>query len=370
MILSRIQILGFILLVALSCKKKDNEPLFDSMGLSAAIGSAEIFPIPQASSFQFSDTIIVNEIRNGVEEACTTFSVKAKSRFEELSVFYATNYSEIWPGNIVQGKYVQESGRLVSFAGSGIIRKPIEVGISGSMRSTPALVIQNPSEASVSKKITDNHYFFWFDSPLFTFLEGKRNYSKNQVSSELGFNAGWLTGNVSVLLSNVSTTTSESIVLSLKQVYYTASCNRPLSPSDFFAPGTDVGSVKSLVVAGNPPLYIQSVQYGRVALINIKTASKSDQVIRAFKIKLGIISGNLTFEDEQLLESSEYSVFVAGGPAIDAWRIENIKNYFDSGNVFNPRTGVVPVSFTLNHLKDNSPYMFGTQFDYRLNTCN
>jgi hypothetical protein len=78
------------------------------------INIGDIPPPPPATSVKYRDTALEDVLVNGVTKKCRTYMADRIQRLSSFDYFYAEDKGDIWPGNLVQSKYLRENGRLVS----------------------------------------------------------------------------------------------------------------------------------------------------------------------------------------------------------------------------------------------------------------
>jgi thiol-activated cytolysin len=350
-------ILFFIVLF--SCRKKNEE------NINSLASSAGKFPEPPQNSERYSNPEIDSTLQGTAYIKCTTQTVNVVKRLEDYQYFYSQDYAEIYPGNIVQGKFLKD-GRLSSIG--EFKRQDLNILMQNSTRSK-SILVSDPNRESLTKAVTNNDYYFYFDPPLFTYVNCVRAYSKQQVTLSFGINANWLLANVGAKFEVTNEVGKSTVFIQLKQIYYTASVGYPDKASAFFDKKVKAKDLKNIFTQENPPAYINSVSYGRIAIAKVTSSYTKDEVIAALNANFKVYNVNLTSQQTQILNSCQYEVIAAGGPAIDTWDITKLSNYFTEGNTFTNRTGAVPVAYTANYLVDNSPFITHTVTDYVKRDC-
>jgi hypothetical protein len=342
-----------------SCRKKNEE------NINSLATSAGKFPEPPVNSERYSNPEIDSTLQGSIYIKCTTQTVNVVKRLEDYQYFYSQDYAEIYPGNIVQGKFLKD-GRLSSIG--EFKRQDLNILMQNSTRSKSISVL-DPNRESLTKAVTNNDYYFYFDPPLFTYVNCVRAYSKQQVTLSFGINANWLLANVGAKFEVTNEVGKSTVFIQLKQIYYTASVGYPDKASAFFDKKVKAKDLKNIFTKENPPAYINSVSYGRIAIAKVTSTYTKDEVIAALNANFKVYNVNLTSQQTQILNSCQYEVVAAGGPAIDTWDITKLSNYFTEGNTFTNRTGAVPVAYTANYLVDNSPFITHTVTDYVKRDC-
>lgn len=117
------------------------------------------------------------------------------------------------------------------------------------------------------------------------------------------------------------------------------------------------------------PIYINSIIFGRMAIIAIESNYSYDALKVAFKASLsaGIVDAdlNITAEQKKILQESQIKLFVSGGISQDVAKIvegfDEFKNFIINGSEFTRDVPGVPIFFTANYASDNS--VFNTTFE-------
>ncbi len=344
-----------------SCKKEEK----DEIAIDALVSNASKFSAPPENSELYSNAIIDSVLQGGVYQTCTTQTVNVVKRIEDYQTFYTQDNSEIFPGNIIQGKYLKD-GRLNSIG--EFKRQPLTILLKNATRSK-SVAVETPTRETLTKAVNGNDYYFYFDPPQFTVVNSVRSYSKTQSLLSLGLNANWLVADIDTKFTVTNEVGKSTVFIMLKQIYYTASIGYPDKPSKFFDKKVSAKDLKNTFSKENPPAYINSVSYGRIAIAKITSSYTKDEIIALLNAKFNVISGGITSQQMQILSSCEYSVVAAGGPAIDTWNIDKLSDYFTGGDVFSDRSGAVPVAYTANYFIDNSPFITHTVTEYTKRDC-
>jgi len=350
---------AFLLIASFSCRKQRLEKIDDS------IIAAGKFPDPPPNSETYSNPVIDSILQGTVYLTCTTETVQVVKRIEDYQTFYVQNSSEIYPGNIIQGKYLK-NGSLNSIG--EFKRQPISIMLKNATR-TKSVDVKDPDRISLTKAVSDNDWYFYFDPPLFTYVDCVKAYSKEQSLLSFNINASWLVGSIDAGLSLTNEVGKTDVFIMLKQIYYNASVGYPRKPSAFFHKSVKPKDLEHIFSTENPPAYINSVSYGRIAIAKVTSNYSKDEIITSLNAKFGVISGGVTAQQTTILENCAYEVVAAGGPAIDTWNIEKLSEYFEGGNTFTNRSGAVPIAYTANYLIDNSPFLTHTVTEYIKRDC-
>jgi len=360
----QIFLFGLIVLV-FSCKKEETVNK-DSNGLNYTVDSLNTLPAPPINSSKVIDTVIENIIMNGVSTKCSSLVVERIQRVTEFNSFYDLDKSDIWPGNIVQGEFVQSQGKVVGIG--AFPREPINITITGS-QGTKGLNVIDPNKSNITSYISNNSRYFWFMPPLYTYQQCEIKYSKEQTFADFGLSYQFLAGNLKFKFDDITTTGSNSMYMLIKTIYFHASVEYPSNPAGFFKIGTVASDLKRVMSKTNPPAYISSVSYGRMAVVKLESTYSQRDVVTALNIYFGKIVGNLSIGQRTLISDLKLTLESTPGPSTTISTIEDLNSFLNNTSEYNHRTGFAPVSFEVRHLTDNSPLMSHTGFVYKINQC-
>jgi hypothetical protein len=355
----------FIVCVFFSCAK-ENTIQKDSAGLNLTVDSLNILPSPPGNSSKVIDTIIENIIINGASTKCSSLVVERIQRITEFNSFYDLDKSDIWPGNIVQGGYIQSQGKVVGIG--SFPRENINITLSGS-QGTMGLNVADPNKTNTLTAISDNSRFFWFMPPVYTYQQCDIKYSKEQSFADFGLSYNFLGGNFKLKFDDVTTSGSNSMYMLIKTIYFQASAEYPSNPAGFFKTGTVASDLKRVMSKANPPAYISNVSYGRMAVVKLESTFSQRDIVAALNIYFGKISGNLTVGQKSLISNLKLTIESSPGTSTTINSIEELNYFLNNTSEYNHRTGFAPISFEVRYLTDNSPLMSHTGFVYKINQC-
>ena len=73
------------------------------------------------------------------------------------------------------------------------------------------------------------------------------------------------------------------ILVNFTQAYYTIDIDAPTSPKDFFDPAVTVEDLKPFCGPDNPPLYIQSITFGRRVIFAVESNESATDIKAALE---------------------------------------------------------------------------------------
>jgi hypothetical protein len=317
------------------------------------------------------------ETESGVNHIKTT-PFEASLTFDEMAGFNP-NAGVLWPGALVQGGSLR-TGNLA----------PIPVA-----QAAETVVISNVSPTAGTQNV---RYAEFVDHPTYGSAEAARqklvaqalapnakfSYSASQFYSvddamlRVGASASYLGASIKAQLESESYKSKTNLIAKFTQEYYTVA-GEPRSVTNFFAKGTAPESLKRFSdPVTNPITYVQSVTYGRMALLVISSEYSYDRLKKAvdaaYNSMSGGASGSYTNELQSIVENSEMKLIVFGGdagaalqvvaadaahalPAFQAWITNN-------GKPLEIKTGV-PISYRISYLKDSQIARLSFVTDYQ-----
>lgn len=120
-------------------------------------------------------------------------------------------------------------------------------------------------------------------------------------------------------------------------------------------------------------LYVNSVTYGRMAIISIESDSSYNAVKSAFKMALNIkkVNGEISMDAKakKLLEEADVRIWIRGGNGEDVVKtikgFDEFTNFIVNGGTFTKDVPGRPIFCTVNRVDDNSAYALQFNTDNR-----
>ena len=111
----------------------------------------------------------------------------------------------------------------------------------------------------------------------------------------------------------------------------------------------------------SPPVYVQSITYGRRVIFSVQTSRSATEVKAALEASYGFAGGGLDIEvsteNREVLEESEIRAFVLGGSGEDATSAINgfdgLIQYIQNGGSYSKDSPGAPIAYKLAYL-DNA----------------
>ena len=290
-------------------------------------------------------------------------------RYNEFSVADLMSEANIektilYPGSILRGEsFLNEKYDPV------VLHNPFNpvtlfLTINGSNREIKKNVIPKGSE--VFQALTDltlgNSAFF-----SSKYIPANYTYESEKVTTEESFKktinlhikanfAGIANSSFDYDYNKSNVKSSSYILVKLRQTVYSAGID-PVHWSNWVQ-----GDISVLDSGPYEPVYISSIDYGRVAYLLIETKKSSQEIGNMVKgavdFKIGRISagGNYQKNEEfkKLFNSNKIKVSVLGGPSKIVTNYDQFMNYMELFGEENAIASSAPISYTIRRLKDNT----------------
>lgn len=271
----------------------------------------------------------------------------------------------VWPGQVIQGKALKGGG--VAAIGP-FARTPGTINISTELvTTTPAAQHAHVAEPSAANVDHARRTILNAIRPTDSAGHLKAEFEQASTLREVGINAGL---NVSGSAFNVDANMSlnqtfrESCVVGIvRQTFYSVSFEPSAAGANGFWPeSVGMPQLSQYMGTDNPPLYISSVQYGRMICILAKGKFSSQELKAALTARYNAsvnVGGNLSVRDQQVLSQSNVMIYTIGVPGYANFQtltspVTELDRVFKSGLSFNLQNPGAPVSFTAKHIADNT----------------
>ncbi|MBU6325557.1 MAG: thiol-activated cytolysin family protein, partial [Bacteroidetes bacterium] len=344
------------LLLTTSCRK-DKEPVKPATDINGTVDAAGTPTLPPANSIRYRDTAVEQILVNGSPVPCTTYMVDRVQRINTFDYFYTEDKADLWPGNVVQGKYLKEQARLISLG--AFPRDRMNFTFQGSQGSG-SVSLDHPDNSSYQAAFSKKSPYFWFMPPLYSYQNTQISYTTEQGLLDLGLNLNFLAGGLGTRFQYINTNGLTTLYLFVKNVYFNVSAQYPTNPAGFFGAEVNVSDLKRVVSGDNPPAYVSSVSYGRIALVRAVSAYSQREVKTSIDLFLNGLGASMTATQRKIASELQLTVEAAPGPAYTIKTLDDLNQFINDGAQFNHRTGCVPVSYEARYLSDNSPLITHT----------
>lgn len=282
----------------------------------------------------------------------------------------------VFPGQVVQGRSlvvgdVAPIGPLPRMGGTVEIVTDILSGTPGSQSrrvAAPDSAIVNETRREILRGLTPT------DSPgiLKPLFLSASTY--REVGVKLGLNVKGSAFGVDANASLNQTHRRSTAVATIRQTFYSVTFTPDGPQAGGFWPAGQVreGDLAPYMGAGNPPLYVDSVQYGRFICVSAQGAFSSSELAGAISVQWTAAvsgTGSIDVRTKEILESSEVRIYSLGVPGrlnfqTIANPIAELQEVFKNGLRFDMQNPGAPISFTCRHIADNNLAHVGLVADY------
>jgi hypothetical protein len=314
---------------------------------------------------------------NGVDYAVTSVRRRLVNQIVDQAFMQDQAELGVWPGQIIQGAPLLASD-VASIP--GFPRRPGTVEVVTNLVATnpgaqsrtvtaPTAAKVNAARREILQAIRPS------DSAGIVKVDAERASTYNEFSTKFGFHvkgaAFGVEGNLD-LNGNYKETTA---VLVVRQVFYTTT----FTPSGPGASGLwdeqkmTYDDLEPYAHPGNPPLFVDSVSYGRFICVSAQGAHSSNDLTAALKGSwTATVSGDadLTVKQKQILESSRLKVYTIGVPGRSGFQsladpVAELDQVYRAGLQFSVDSNPgAMVSFTARHIADNTLARVGMVADF------
>jgi thiol-activated cytolysin len=311
------------------------------------------------------------------DNICSYRKFKQTSRYDQF-VALQPNSATLYPGNIVSG-LGSSVGLLTPL---GLAQAPVTLSISlenikgkaGTTLKEPSLLAFREARNEILAAGISGA------TPAAIDLQVYQVYSASDIGVKIGAGVNWSGGGkVAASFDFTSQDKKTKILVDFTQAYYTFDVNAPLRPSNFFLRTVKIDDVQRVVERGNPPVYIQSVTYGRRVIFSVET-NKSRQEIEtaikaAYKAKVVDVDGEVDIKNKKVLDESSIRAFILGGSGEDAVGavagFDGIVEYIKNGGNYSKQSPGSPIAYKLAYLDNQVTQLaFSTEFAERTCTRN
>jgi thiol-activated cytolysin len=307
------------------------------------------------------------------DEFCVYERYGATAHSSEF-VAFQPNSATLWPGSVLRGDDAA-NGLLTPV---GVDLAPVTFSASlENLGGSPVGHMEEPSLSSFREQrnaILANGVHG--ATPASLTFEVVEVHESSQLSVELGAGIDWPgAGDIATSFDFESTERKTKILVNFTQAYYTIDVDTHTSPADFFVDGTTIDDLDPYMDEASPPLYVQSITYGRRVIFALESNDSAEKVATALAATYsGIVDVNLEIETEhqEILSSSTIKAFVLGGSGSDATGIingfEGLVTYIEEGGDYSADSPGAPIAYKLAYL-DNSVTALAFTTDYVEKNC-
>ncbi len=312
----------------------------------------------------------------------TTYQCKytdySLTKVPEKFVALNPNADVLWPGSLVQGK---------SMAGG--ILDPIPVKRApGTITLTLASggggpffkKIDEPSLSSATQAQNEILANYTGKTPAKFSYSFESIYSSEQLAVAVDANVQGTNWSAAASLSVDKNDEKSRYLIQFSQEYFTMAFDAPQGAAGVFDKSVTAEDLMPYAAAGNPPVYVSGVTYGRIFYILFESTASSVDLEAAVKGSYsgpsigGSVSAAASWK--KTINESTIKAYGLGGNAelaINAVtgtdQFEKIRTFLVSGANFDKDNPGVPISYTIRNLTDASQVKLALTTEYTAKDC-
>lgn len=282
---------------------------------------------PELKDFERRDSTITSTERF----ICIKRRVSIDDGSEDFFLF-DTNSSVIYPGNLIQGKTIDDATpeSIPLDRGSGVISYNIIDGNLNAAETVDKITLsavrtaQNNIIAGATGAVPSSFN-----------LAVESVQSKEELALKLGLKVKTYNAKLSGKFELSTSEKVNSVIVKLTQRFYTMDVDEPTSPEAFFDPSVTPERLAEYIQPDNPATYISSVTYGRVFYMLFESTSSTSEMMT--KLDLGYktigvsTSGSVEFDSFNSLQNLKLKVIAYGGNAEET--LQAVGSFVDNNSI-------------------------------------
>jgi len=313
---------------------------------------------------------------NGTLWACTTREVDIVDAPEELFLFAESGL--IYPGAMMQGSTLDQNppSPIALPRGSGTIAIDLTTGEGDSTFIDLAEISASRVGNAINDLVRGRTLT---PSRIVVNSENVRSKEELQIKMKLSGSGFGFSGAAQFKFRSDKEYTRR--LVTLQQVFFKARFDRSLDASDWFAPSVTVEDFEQYAGAGNPPVYVREVTYGRLIYVLIEAVASETEIDSKVNASYSGLTGSGSIVAEQdyvgKLQDVQLTAVVYGGTISGA--LETAFGAEDY-NAFNSSIGAMlgeqqvpggglPLSYTMYEVKDDRAVRAKLATKYTLRDC-
>ncbi|MCL5247731.1 thiol-activated cytolysin family protein [Cellulophaga sp. 20_2_10] len=350
--------------------------LFISCDENDDVSSANLSELKEVSFQVEPDNIISSEKTGNTRFNASTNEtnyeyltlVEKQATLKPLSIVSANKSDIIYPGSILRGSSFMDA------AYDPIVLKnefnDVELSLTLRGGDYPVSVSTPPKLSSVRyalNSLLQNNKILIDYAAVPSFY----SYESNSVTTQESFNktldihvkadvlGGLVSSSFNFSQSSGTLSSKKYVVVEVRQWFYNASID-PKNYTQWIEGDMDTEDLGS-----HEPLYVSSVDYGRVAYLLIETdkdeAYNSTMVKASVKVALAVVEAstdvNYSEEFKSLFEDNKVKVLIAGGPVELGGRVTDYNSFvrfLETPNTADLVGSAAPISYKVRRLLDNT----------------
>lgn len=314
---------------------------------------------------------------NNTTFACTQTEYSL-TKVPEKFVALNPNADVLWPGSLVQGKSM--AGGILDpipvKRAPGTITLTLASGGGGPFYKT----MDAPSLSSATQAQNEILASYTGATPAKFSYSYTSIYSAEQLRVAVDANVEGTNWSAGASLSVDKSDEKSRFLIQFSQEYFTMAFDPPQGAAGVFAPEVTAKDLEPYAAAGNPPVYVSGVTYGRIFYILFESTASQVELDAAVKgsYSSGAVGGsvNASASWKKVINQSTVKAYGLGGNAelaINAVtgtdQFEKIAMFLTKGANFDTNNPGVPISYTIRHLTDSSQVKLSLTTEYTAKNC-
>ena len=208
----------------------------------------------------------------------------------------------------------------------------------------------------------------------------KQFFSLDHAMMQLGASASYLGSSIKAQLNSDKFSSQSNVMVAFTQEYYTVAAEAPSSPISYFGGAVTKETLQPYAdTSNNPVTYVQSVTYGRLALLLATLSVSYDDLERSISAAVRFATGSADahYDDaeKKIVTQSDVKLLLLGGKPDAALvlipttqeALTAMANWLNQPITNTPKDIQlgVPISYRVNYLRDNqvARLSFTTSYD-------
>ena len=298
-------------------------------------------------------------------------TVKVQQTLDPVQIVDATNLEVIYPGSVLNGEAFLE-GEYTNLK----INNPKEITLSTTLKGSGAVVKVTaiPTPSDVREKV-NTLVSQKAENVDFNNVASYMTYVSNEVTTQESFSKtlgihvkvevlkGLAKGSFGYEQKELNINSKKHILIKVRQLFYNVTID-PKSANEW-------GDIQN--IGSYEPVYISSVDYGRVATLLVETDESVSEVTKKIEASIGVglktVGGTADMNDvkEQraYFKEKNIKILLAGGPLSEAKTVKDYDSFIKFLLVPESESlvkGAVPIGYKVRSLKDNREVTVRTMF--------
>jgi thiol-activated cytolysin len=364
---SILRLSAFVLIstALVNCSKKDDATTTDSASNLAKVAFVTE-PTKNLSTAKTGATKV--NPATGKSEVEYLVKVEESKAINPTLIFDAQQSNDIiYPGSILRGSSFMKGNYdplVLSTPFNNVILSVSLKGqdFPGSVSTRPVLSEIRTSLSSFLFKNVNGASYDPAKVPADYVYQSDSIYSSNTFAKSLSVHAkadvlsGLITADFSYSSSSTSTNSKKYVMVKVRQSFYNAS----IDPK--FQANWINGDIKGSECGTHEPVYISSVDYGRIAYLLIETDLSTEEVSKMVNAAVGVkflkwgASAEVAYSEKftKLWGSNSIKIKVLGGPAKLVTSYAGFMNYLVAPSNQELVDTSIPISYKVRRLLDNT----------------